>query len=1067
MTEEIQTEKNLFDFGTFKDLEAILDKVIGVFASKVENGGENHYFYSENAFILSLIARKKEHLLACLEDDLQSFAERFEAMGKEFYRDKIPYIDFIKSFSTLKELLIETVADEKNHHHLIKEIYFLAKASLSYISKGYLMSMLGSDIHGIALLIEEEKDLALSEEEAGFRELLEWFYHLLLEIQKGEKAKILPLNRCDTFLMFKERSAANENKILFGEYLKDMHKRLHIDAQSILFYLEKDDYAGMLPVYSSLMNIYKVSLHLMHSHHMKQRLQIIENRAQEQGKLNQMLEESNNRLTQSEERLNTFFEASFDGILFHENGTILDINHAMVKISGYSRDEIIGRNVLEFIAPESRETVTAHLTAVNEETYEIYVTNKSGRMIPVEIRSKAIDFKGRMVRVASLHDITERKNADAALKKSEQYLQAIIENEPECVKLLDSRGKLISMNPAGLEMLQAETLEEAQQSPLTSYLLPKWRPHFIALHKKVMEGEGGSLEFEIQGLKGEHRWLETHAVPMRDLDGNIAALLGITRDVTQRKEKEEELFRHKENLEHLVEERTHELSEANQAKSIFLANMSHEIRTPINAIMGYNELLLKTELNEQQTNYLQKSKHASDALLSLISNILDLSMIDADKLRISKTIFPLREIVQQTAGMLQIEADKRGLSLTYEVDDSLCQFLIGDPERIRQVLINLIGNALKFTKAGSIHISVFVSSCSAQICTVEFAVSDTGIGIPNEKQKDIFDIFVQVDNSATRKERGTGLGLAICKHLIEAMGGSIEVESEEGEGSTFSFILPLDIPDISIILNKDQEYAFDFNDLRVLVVEDNEDNREVALKLLEHMGANVDIAHNGQVAIGMIREKSYDIVLMDIQMPVMDGLAATKIIRDEGFNTLPIIALSAHVTHEEQQRSLDAGMNVHLNKPFKISDLQNILLYYFPEKALKREGGATAQKKCWSDEFPEISGLVFNDELCGYWLKKEDFLQKLEPFIRNVRTESEHLHALIDKQDFPAAQKLLHKLKGSVKLYGAQRLFGAIEELEYGLGEGAQRDLIETIKEFDEAVFELVEGQTIEFHRTG
>jgi len=510
-------------------------------------------------------------------------------------------------------------------------------------------------------------------------------------------------------------------------------------------------------------------------------------------------------------------------------------------------------------------------------------------------------------------------------------------------------------------------------------------------------------------------------------------------------------------LEMLVAERTKELSEVNQAKSIFLANMSHEIRTPMNAILGFNELLLQTSVTQQQKKYLQKTERASNALLSLMNDILDLSKIEAGKLRLVKRVFHLREIVDQTVDMLQIEANKRGLRLEYEVENSLCDYLMGDSERIRQVLINLIGNALKFTEMGSIHLSVFLLSHTEQTCNVEFVVTDTGIGIPKEKQADIFNLFVQIDHSTTREENGTGSGLAICKELVEAMGGTIEVESEEGEGSTFSFILPLEIPDISIVLNK-EEYALTFNNLSVLVVEDNEDNREVVLGLLNSMGVHVDSALNGQQGVEMIRTRGYDLVLMDIQMPIMDGLSATKIVREEGFNDLPIIALSAHATAEERQRSLDAGMNAHLNKPFKAIDLQHLLFHYFPSKAIRVEDSSMGQNGCWADELPPISGLVLNDELCGYWLKKEDFLQKLELFIRNTLAESKRLHHLMDGENSTASLQLLHKLKGSVKLYGAKRLLESIEELEKYLASEEKRVNIAIFQEFDAAIAELSGG---------
>lgn len=530
-----------------------------------------------------------------------------------------------------------------------------------------------------------------------------------------------------------------------------------------------------------------------------------------------------------------------------------------------------------------------------------------------------------------------------------------------------------------------------------------------------------------------------------------------------------ELEEQQKELEYQVEQRTQELLEANtllakakhvaenanMAKNIFLANMSHEIRTPMNAVLGFLELLSQTPMDQEQTRYITKSTNAANTLLSLLSDILDITKIEAGKLMIASVPFKPKELVDQCLELFEVEAKNKHLLLEHEVDANLPEYFYGDPDRIRQVIINLVSNALKFTDHGSIHVALFMHPCNAQKYSVEFIVSDTGIGISKDKQSNLFEIFTQVDNPTTRQKGGSGLGLAICKQLVEAMGGSIAVESEEGEGSTFSFILPLDIPDASILINDEQEHRFNFNDLSVLVVEDNRDNRDVAVGLLTHMGAIVDMAFNGEQAVEMIRHKSYDIVLMDVQMPIMDGVMATKIIRSEGFTALPIIALSAHASREEQQRSLFAGMNAHLNKPFKTTHLQNILLHYFPHKAIKVNNDSIVQQKCWANELASLPGLVLNNDICDYWLSKEDFFQKYEQFLHNILSESEHLHAMLEANNVSMALLLLHKLKGSVKLYGAKRLFESIEQLENSFSDDSDSVFSKAIEEYDAAVSEI------------
>ena len=505
----------------------------------------------------------------------------------------------------------------------------------------------------------------------------------------------------------------------------------------------------------------------------------------------------------------------------------------------------------------------------------------------------------------------------------------------------------------------------------------------------------------------------------------------------------------------LLQEEVAKVSLLDQAKSTYLANMSHEIRTPMNAVMGFLELFSRTSMNQQQTNYIMKTKNAARTLLSLLNDILDLSKIEAGKLTIVSAPFRPKELFLQCFELFEVETHKKNILLEYEIDANLPEYLEGDIGRIRQILINLVSNAMKFTEHGSIHIDMFMHHCNNYSCSVEFVVSDTGIGIPKEKQSDLFDLFTQVDNSTTRKQGGTGLGLAICKQLVEAMGGTIDVESEEGEGSTFSFFLTLGIPEVSMLPYKSEEYSFNFNNLNILLVEDNDDNREVARELLTHLGAKIDEAINGKIAIEMIKTKTYDIVLMDIQMPEMDGLSATRILREEGFANLPIIAMSAHTSKEEQQRSLSAGMNSHLNKPFRIRDLESIFIHYFPDKAVKKTVLPSMCETCWANELPTFPGIVLDNDICDFWLSKDDYLQKYEQFVRNILTESKHLHELLEKKNISMALKLLHKLKGSVKLYGAKRLFEAIEQLEDALPKESIEAVEEAIKGFDAAVCEV------------
>ncbi|MFQ5636902.1 MAG: response regulator, partial [bacterium] len=408
---------------------------------------------------------------------------------------------------------------------------------------------------------------------------------------------------------------------------------------------------------------------------------------------------------------------------------------------------------------------------------------------------------------------------------------------------------------------------------------------------------------------------------IKDEKAHDVAVVGIAHDITEHKRAAEELRNAKEAAE-----------AATRAKTEFLANMSHEICTPLNAIIGTADQLSETKLDSEQRRFIDTIQRTSDILLSLVADILELSNIEAGKVALEESRFQLRELVTRIIEVFNISAQNKGLEIICEIAPEIPDTLMSDPTRLRHILVNLVGNAVKFTERGEIRIKVEVADKEAGVgerdgkCRLLFSISDTGIGIPQENRARIFDKFSQVDNTTTRRFGGSGLGLSICKSLVELMGGRLEFESQEGVGSTFYFELELSYfePIPKRNESKHPKSGLTSNG-RILLVEDNPDNQNLASNILTKAGHSVVIAETGKGAVEAVTGSEYDLILMDIQMPVMDGFTATEKIR--GFerrhqkNRMPIIALTAHTFQGYREKCLRHDMDDYLTKPFKKNDL--------------------------------------------------------------------------------------------------------------------------------------------------
>jgi signal transduction histidine kinase/ActR/RegA family two-component response regulator len=487
------------------------------------------------------------------------------------------------------------------------------------------------------------------------------------------------------------------------------------------------------------------------------------------------------------------------------------------------------------------------------------------------------------------------------------------------------------------------------ETALDAYL-PDSRQRVVeSLTQAMQTGNAFSIQVEVRGAQsGVHKWCELRGFLHYGPEGHIDYLTGTLQDISERKQAETELRQHRDHLERLVEERTAALSvakdaaeAASRAKSTFLANMSHELRTPMNGVMGMVDMALRRATDPQQIDWLNKSKSSAQHLLHVINDILDISKIEADRLTLEITQFQLSEVLENILNLLGHKAQDKQIKLLADLDPELQRMaFLGDPLRLGQILINLTGNALKFTDHGSITVCARLLEDHPEGIMLRIEVADTGIGIAAEQQQRLFTAFEQADGSMTRKYGGTGLGLAITKRLVQLMGGEIGVDSTPGQGSTFWFTVRLGKSTDTALPTQtlsgkaaDQRLRDSYAGTRILLAEDEPINQEVSRGLLEDAGLVVDLAEDGQQALELAKHNTYALILMDMQMPNMNGVAATMAIRAlPNYTQTPILAMTANALDEDRQVCLAAGMNDHIGKPVDPDRLYETMLAWLEKR---------------------------------------------------------------------------------------------------------------------------------------
>jgi|GEM_PF-785753 len=889
----------------------------------------------------------------------------------------------------------------------------------------------------------------------------------------------------------------------------------------------------------------------------------LSNLAAEINRMLAMFEQTRNALQVSELRMRTIFESANDGIFLTSlSGTIVNVNPRGAEICGCEQEEIVGKNIADLTPPEGRQAAMNALEEVKSggsARFQTQYLRKDGSHVHVDVFAKLVVVDGQPFVLSMVEDITERKQAEEALRESEEKYRKVFENVQDVFYQTDMEGAIIEISPS-IERYSGFTREELIGRQVKEvYYYPEDRVGLLRAIKR--DGEVVDYEVRLKAKDGRLVYTSVNAHLLLDSNQQPIGIEGSLRDITERKKAVEELKRAKEVAE-----------SANRAKSEFLANMSHEIRTPMNGIIGMTELALETQLSEEQREYLMVVKSSADSLLELFNDILDLSKIEAGQVELDEMDFNLRTTVETTVDTLVHRASQKKIELISRIRPEVPTYVQGDPGRLRQILMNLLGNAIKFTEQGHVFLQIEVDPSSEKdTVIIHGSVEDTGIGIPLDRQEMIFDAFSQADGSISRRYGGTGLGLTITRVLLEKMGGRIWVTSQPGKGSTFEFLAPLKLgtgmyeehasiaglppmrtlvvddspinrqiirenleawglvvleadgggsclralregadshspvqlllldvhmpdmdgyevarrirtdpafgsPLIIIVssldavgerkrfqelgcagyLSKPVKQSSLLEEIQkvlakssvgagrqerpgetpqpqvrlaspghVLLVEDNPTNQKLTRTMLEKAGYEVTAVSDGQQALDFLAQETPDIVLMDVQMPVMDGFTAARKIRERAhLRDLPVIAMTAHALKGDREKCLASGMNDYLSKPLKKSDLIAMVTAWV---AQTKPAEAAEQ-----DRMPEQSVEVFDAPqllrmIDGDW---EAFRDLVGSFVTSGADLMKRLDGALKDKDYEALRKVAHTLKGTAGSFFAHRLKKSGIELE-------------------------------------
>jgi PAS domain S-box-containing protein len=741
-----------------------------------------------------------------------------------------------------------------------------------------------------------------------------------------------------------------------------------------------------------------------------------------------------------------FNSANFSSIATDAKGVIQIFNVGAERMLGFAAADVMNRITPADISDPQELIARAKALSVElatpitpgfealvfkasrgiEDIYELTYIRKDGSRFPAVVSVTALrDAQDVIIGYLLIGtDNTARKLVEEEQKKSDQrlrdqqfYTRSLIESNIDAIMTTDPFGIITDVNKQ-MEALTGCTRDELIGAPFKGYFTDPERAE-AAIKRVLSEKSVTDYELTARARDGKQTVVSYNATTFYDRNRTLQGVFAAARDVTERKRVEAELQQAKAAAE-----------SASRTKSDFLASMSHEIRTPMNAIMGISDLLAKTSLSPEQDKYVQIFRRAGDNLLNLINDILDLSKVESSQLELERTSFSLNDLLDKVTEMVALRASEKGLAMVYEIAPSVPNDLVGDPTRLRQVLLNLLGNAIKFTESGEVTLRVVPDGNPSVPTALRFTVSDTGIGIPDEKLGRVFERFTQADSSTTRRFGGSGLGLTISRRLVELMGGRIWVESEVGKGSEFAFAVPFEISatvnrPAAVLVGTDPELPLP--PLRILLAEDSPDNCIITIAYLEDTPYRVQIAETGAIACKMFEAGHYDLVLMDRQMPVMDGLTATRRIRAwEQANhrpPTPIIALTASALKGDREMCLAAGCTAFLTKPIK----QEVLLQAIREHYLVAPSSSN-----------EEGGRVEPIHLSA----KSKSADRIPAYLYNCKQNIIVMLDAVDRADFETVTSLGHQMMGSGGMFGFQAITdmgGAIELAAGSADEDASR----------------------------